>query len=92
MGKVVEFKKAVQQTFSYCNIISFNLILLFLFVKCVHMKCFCTKNILFFSYCDLLDEQDNLLMFFLRDAKIFWGEVFRRMHGLVAQYSHILSR
>ncbi len=42
--------------------------------------------------CDLIDEQDNFLMYFLSDAKLFWGEVFRRMDALVSQYTFYLTR
>lgn len=41
---------------------------------------------------DLLDEHDEMLMYFLRDVRLTWAEVFRRGHYLATVHDYIIAR
>lgn len=44
-----------------------------------------------YKHVDLLDEHDELLMFFIRDAKLTWAEAYRRGHRLTLDNSDIIA-
>ncbi|CAL8070751.1 unnamed protein product [Orchesella dallaii] len=44
-----------------------------------------------FEHIDLLDEHDDLMMYFLRDARLSWAFVFRSMHALAVEYNSVIE-
>ncbi|CAG7834142.1 unnamed protein product [Allacma fusca] len=45
-----------------------------------------------FKHLTLRDEQDNLLLYFLRDMRITWGELFRRMRSILDENYEIIEK
>lgn len=39
----------------------------------------------------MLDEHDEMLMFFVRDTRLPWAEVFRRGHYLATEHEDIIA-
>ncbi|ODM93331.1 ATP-binding cassette sub-family A member 3 [Orchesella cincta] len=44
-----------------------------------------------FAHIDLLDEHDDMIMYFLRDARFTWADVFRSVHALVDEYKTVVD-
>lgn len=51
-----------------------------------------TPGITLYRHLTLRDEQDNLLLYFLRDLTITWGELFRKMEEVGNEHGEIIEK